>query len=324
MGAKVTGYALAAPTDPSLFGCLNLKSHITSIHGDVRNPEGLASALRASKAEVVFHMAAQSLVLQGYQDPINTYSTNVMGTVNLLETVRSAPSVRAVVVVTSDKCYETEAAPNRPIQAFRETDPLGGLDPYSSSKACAELITRAYASSYPRGTNIATARAGNVIGGGDWAPDRLVPDIVRAWRSNHSVPIRNPLFVRPWQHVLEPLNGYLKLAQRMIEDKALRFSRWNFGPSGEDHLSVNEVSHRFQSAFPNLALTLPASEVLPPEDRALFLDSEKARQELKWKQRWALDQAIANTALWYKKFYSGVSAQDLCDAQINAFEMVLP
>ena len=244
LGADVTGYALDPPTTPSLFAVARVGAGMRSIINDIRDAETLAQAMREAQPEIVIHMAAQPLVRYSYQAPVETYATNVMGTVHLLEAVRQTDSVRAVVNVTSDKCYENREW----VWGYRENEPMGGYDPYSNSKGCAELVTAAYRNSYfnpaqysQHGVALASARAGNVIGGGDWAEDRLIPDILRAIAAGEAVNIRSPHAIRPWQHVLEPLSGYLLLAQRLIEDGPAHAEGWNFGPSEEDARPVQWI-----------------------------------------------------------------------------------
>ena len=237
LGAKVTGYALPPPTNPSLFALANVKKDMKHIQGDIRDLEKLSAVMQVAQPVIVIHMAAQSLVRYSYQNPVETYATNVMGTVNVLESVRKTSSVKAAVIVTSDKCYENREQ----IWGYRESDPMGGFDPYSNSKGCAELVTASYRASFmaasdytQHGKSIASVRAGNVIGGGDWAADRLVPDIIKSLMNHQPVTLRSPNAVRPWQHVLEPLGGYLLLAEKMVNDGANFSEGWNFGPNDAD------------------------------------------------------------------------------------------
>jgi CDP-glucose 4,6-dehydratase len=299
-GAKVTGYSRAADTEPSLFALSGLADRIESVIGDVCDRSALERAYAAAQPEVVFHMAAQALVRRSYRDPIDTIATNVMGTTNVLDLVRASKSVRAVVIVTSDKCYENREQ----IWAYRETDAMGGHDPYSASKGCAELLTAAYRDSYLRAAGVAvgSARAGNVIGGGDWAEDRLIPDIVRAATVDGSVSIRNPASTRPWQHVLEPLSGYLQLAQGLLASPARFAGAWNFGPDDtEDGVAVGPVAQRFVSVLGRGRLDLaPPDPSAPHEARLLRVDSSKAKIELGWRPRLGLRDAIDWTASWYR------------------------
>ncbi len=331
LGARIVGYSLAEPTsDPSLFKLSHAAEGMESLTGDVRDLEALTRAVSDSRAEVVFHMAAQSLVRRSYADPAGTYATNVAGTVNLLEAVRRAGGVRAVVVVTSDKCYENREW----VWGYRETDRLGGHDPYSNSKACAELVTDAYrrsffadgataSSSSSIATAVASARAGNVIGGGDWAEDRLLPDIFRAVAAGREVVIRNPDAVRPWQHVLEPLAGYLLLAERLCGDDGARFAEaWNFGPREEDARPVAWVVERLTELWGESApvRTRDASAANPHEARYLKLDCSKARALLGWRPRWTIDEALAATVEWYRAQHAGADARRLVLGQIEAYQ----
>lgn len=313
LGAEVTGYALAPDTTPSLFDAARVGEGMRSILGDVRDLDALRDALQQSNAEVVFHLAAQSLVRESYARPVDTYATNVMGTVHLLEAVRETKSVQAVVIVTSDKCYE-----NRELaQPFREGEPLGGHDPYSNSKACAELVASAYRSSFF--PNIATARAGNVIGGGDWAKDRLVPDLVRAFTNGEAAVIRNPLSIRPWQHVLEPLHGYLLLAESLLRGEAA--DAWNFGPNESDIRPVQWVADALVSRWGNGARWTQDAAEHPHEAQTLKLDSTRARSLLRWTPRLSLDTALDWIVEWHRDFNA---APDRAPAttmrQIESFE----
>ncbi|MCI0400605.1 MAG: CDP-glucose 4,6-dehydratase [Gammaproteobacteria bacterium] len=298
LGAKVTGYALAAPTDPSLFELANVATGMNSIEGDVRDLNSLDQAFKASQPEIVFHLAAQALVRESYKDPVNTYSTNVIGTVHVLELVRRIGGVRAVVNVTSDKCYE-----NREWErGYREDDALGGSDPYASSKACAELVTAAYRQSffnYDRDVAVASVRAGNVIGGGDWASDRLIPDVVRAVLGDRVVHIRNPSAVRPWQHVLEPLRGYLILAARLYENGSAFAESWNFGPNDHDAKPVSWVVEQMVDLWDENIKIQNDHGDNPPETSYLKLEWSKAAARLGWKPRLDLERAMQWTVDWY-------------------------
>lgn len=326
MGAEVCGYALDPPTDPSLYRLLGLDGELKSVRGDVRDLAALQSAMRDFQPEIVIHMAAQPLVRLSYQSPVETYAVNVLGTVHLLEAVRNTPSVRSVVVVTSDKCYENQEWP----WPYREHEPMGGHDPYSSSKGCAELVTAAYRRSFfhsnGRGGHpvaVASARAGNVIGGGDWALDRLVPDIMRAWGANDAasepVIIRNPEAVRPWQHVLEPLAGYLTLAERLFADGAAFAEGWNFGPADSDARPVSYLVSELARLWGAGAAWQCVEPEKIHEAHLLRLDSSKARAQLGWTPRWSLDETLANTVEWYKAFYSGEPVRALTLHQIQSF-----
>jgi CDP-glucose 4,6-dehydratase len=324
MGARVHGYALPPPTDPSLFRLASvdelLAGHAT---GDVRDLPALRGALASSKAETVIHMAAQPLVRESYRDPLETYSVNVMGTATLLEAVRSVPSVRAVVNVTSDKCYE-----NREWHwGYRESDPMGGFDPYSSSKGCSELVTAAWRRSFfppleygTHGVAVASARAGNVIGGGDFAPDRLLPDFVRAVTSGQPVRIRNPRAIRPWQHVLEPLSGYLLLAERLVADGPAFGDGWNFGPDEGETRDVEWVARRFCEGWEEGARYEPDGGDHPHEASHLRLDSSRARDLLSWRPRWSVGKAVAETAKWTRAWREGASPRGECLRQVEEFE----
>jgi CDP-glucose 4,6-dehydratase len=300
LGAEVTGYALEPPTEPNLFDELGLAKRITHHVADVRDLDALRQAMVAARPEVVLHFAAQPLVRLSYEQPVGTYATNVMGVVNLLEAVRSVPSVRAVVNVTSDKCYENRESG----QAYAEDDPMGGFDPYSSSKGCSELVTAAYRRSFfDGGTSpvaVASVRAGNVIGGGDWARDRIVPDCVRALAAGEAIVVRNPDAVRPWQHVLEPLSGYLLLASRMLSGGRVFDGPWNFGPESGDDWPVRAVADAIVEAWGSGSWITPeGTGPQPHEARLLSLDISKARRELGWRPVYDVRHALRATAEWY-------------------------
>ena len=318
LGAHVTGFALAPLSDPNLYTDAQVGNDVASILGDVRDAAGLAQALAQSNADIVFHCAAQSLVRQSYGSPVDTYATNVMGTVHLLEAVRAHPHVRAAIVITSDKCYAGGSGVAR-----IEGDPLGGDDPYSSSKACAELVTAAYRASFFRGNSapaIATVRAGNVIGGGDWAEDRLVPDMIRAWSGGRAALIRNPEAVRPWQHVLEPLHGYLMLAESLLSAPAASPS-WNFGPSEADTQPVSIVVASLAREWGNGARWTVDTARHPPELGLLRLDSSLARTHLLWRPRLSLSTAVRWTAEWYKSYAEAPDrARQLTLQQIDRYQ----
>jgi len=322
MGADVCGYALDPPTDPSLYRLLDLDGQLKSIRADVRDLAALQSALCDFQPEIVIHMAAQPLVRLSYQSPVETYAVNVLGTAHLLEAVRNTPSVRSVVVVTSDKCYENQEWH----WPYREHEPMGGHDPYSSSKGCAELVTAAYRRSFFHSNGraghqvaVASARAGNVIGGGDWALDRLVPDIMRAWAAGEPVVIRNPEAVRPWQHVLEPLAGYLVLAERLFDDGAAFAEAWNFGPADSDARPVRYLVSELARLWGDAAAWQCVEPEQVHEAHLLRLDSSKARAQLGWSPRWSLDRTLANTVEWYKAFYTGQDVRALTLNQIQSF-----
>lgn len=301
VGAEVRGYALEPPTDPSLFVQADVASGMDSIIGDIRDYEKLLTSMTGFQPEVVFHLAAQPIVRDSYTIPRETYETNVMGTVNLLEAVRHLESVRSVVVVTTDKVYENEEWH----WGYRENDRLGGYDPYSNSKAAAELAVSAYRSSFfnpnvygqDHIVAVATARAGNVIGGGDWAADRIVPDLIRAWLDNHPATIRNPHAIRPWQHVLEPVSGYLVLAERLLD--SVEFAEeWNFGPRDSDCIPVGELATLFESRCDGLAVER-VSISGPHEAGVLKLDISKATARLNWTPRWTIGSAVDRTVSEY-------------------------
>jgi CDP-glucose 4,6-dehydratase len=323
MGADVCGYALDPPTVPNLYRLLALDRQLQSIHGDIRDLAALESALRDFSPEVVIHLAAQPLVRLSYQSPVETYAVNVLGTVHLLDAIRRTPSVRAVVVVTSDKCYENQEWH----WPYREHEPMGGHDPYSSSKGCAELVTAAYRRSFfepgrhsQHQVAVASARAGNVIGGGDWALDRLVPDIVRAFAAGEPVIVRNPDAVRPWQHVLDPLAGYLELAQRLITDGAAFAEAWNFGPNECDARPVRHVVSEMAHLWGDAATWRCTEPEHLHEASLLRLDSSKARARLGWSPRWTLAETLANTVAWYKAFYS---CHDVRTSSLNQIQLFI-
>lgn len=318
-GAKVSGYSLPPESQPNLFTAARTEQRVTSFEGDVRNLDTLRSVFRSERPEIVFHLAAQALVLPSYESPVETYSTNVMGTVHVLEAIRLEPGCRAAVVVTSDKSYENREW----VWGYRENEPMGGRDPYSSSKGCAELVTAAYRSSFFRdqgAPRVASVRAGNVIGGGDWAVNRLVPDIMRAWLSGQKAEIRNPQSVRPWQHVLDPLSGYLLLAAKLWDDASLA-EAWNFGPPDEDVHTVGAVVRKLAGAWGEGAEWIDRMSEQPHEARHLKLDCSKARSILGWSPRLSLTEALRWTASWYKRF--GAKPEDvphLLTEQIHDYE----
>jgi CDP-glucose 4,6-dehydratase len=298
MGARVTGIALAPPTQPNHWDLLGLA--VAEHRIDIRDAAAIRRIVANENPEVVFHLAAQPLVLRSYEDPVETWSTNVMGTANLLEACRDAPDLRAIVIVTSDKCYENRGKP----QGYREGDRLGGYDPYSASKAATELVADSYRKAFfhaPGTPLLATARAGNVIGGGDWAADRLIPDLVRAQAMQASLGIRSPNATRPWQHVLESLSGYLQLGAKLAAGDRSFAEAWNFGPPAADARSVSAVLSQMQTQWPGLRWHVDAADA-PHEADVLALDSTKARTRLGWRPVWSLEQAIEATAGWYRNF----------------------
>jgi len=318
LGADVTGYALDPPTTPSLFDALGLRSRIRHVIGDVCDRDRLVAEVQAAAPSVLFHLAAQALVRRAYASAHETFETNVMGTVNVLEAVRSCPSVRSVVIVTTDKVYEnTETG-----ILFREGDALGGTDPYGASKAAAELVTAAYrASFFGNGVAIASARAGNVIGGGDWAPDRIIPDSVRALIAREPIIVRNPDAVRPWQHVLEPLSGYLRLGALLLDEGSHYAGAWNFGPTEErSDEPVRWVVDRFISDWGSGSWTSSGGTDEPHEALRLSLDSAKAREQLGWAPVWDSQIAVGRTAAWYREYYRAPDrARELVDDDLEAY-----
>jgi CDP-glucose 4,6-dehydratase len=322
LGAKVSGYALAPPTNPNLFELAKIDTLITSTIADVRDGEALQVALLAAKPEIVIHMAAQPLIRESYRNPVETYAVNVMGTVNLLEAIRSCDSVRAVVNVTTDKCYE-----NREWSwGYRENEPMGGYDPYSSSKGCSELVTAAYRNSFfnlddfkSHGVALASARAGNVIGGGDWADDRLICDCVRSLLVKEKIVIRNPDAIRPWQHVLEPLSGYMLLAQKLHQEGSAFAQGWNFGPNDEDAKPVEWIVQRLCERWGAGASYSLDSGNHPHEATYLKLDCSKAKAFLGWKPRWDLEKALDSIVEWTQGYKQGVDIRSLCLDQINDY-----
>ena len=324
LGAKVTGFALDPPTSPSLWQAAHLHQLVDDRRGDVRDLTALLAVVHEIKPEIVLHLAAQSLVRASYQDPVGTFDTNVMGTVKLLDAVRQVGRVRAVVIVTSDKCYENREW----LWGYRENEAMGGRDPYSSSKGCAELVTAAYRNSFfpleryaEHGTAIASARAGNVIGGGDWAVDRLVPDILRAFSNGQPALIRNPHAIRPWQHVLDPLHGYLMLAERLLLQGIEFAEGWNFGPPPQSEVPVATVASLLQKGWPGSELHVPGASAGPHEAGLLRLDAGKAAARLGWRGQLGLADALAWSVDWQRQF---LAKPDLCrqstSAQIAQFQ----
>lgn len=316
-GARLWGYSLPAPTQPSLFELAGIEKDLeVSTLGDVREGVALRSALEESGAEIVFHLAAQPLVRRSFREPLETYSTNVVGTATLLDALRTDRHARAVVVVTSDKCY----ADDDPTAIHKEEDPLGGTSPYACSKACAELVASGFRSAYLAGdapARIATVRAGNVIGGGDWAEDRLVPDIVRAAARKSKAVLRNPAAVRPWQHVLDPLEGYLRLVERMWNDAGLA-GAWNFGPDEAESSDVTAIAQRLSRSL-GVGLEVQ-SDASAPETQTLRIDASKARRVLGWRARLGTGDAVDWTAEWYRAWLAGAGARQLTLDQIARYQ----
>jgi CDP-glucose 4,6-dehydratase len=325
LGAQVTGFALEAPTQPSLFEEAGLARSIAHVTGDVRNAAAVRDAMKRAEPEIVFHLAAQSLVRQSYTDPVETFATNVMGTVHVLDAARQVAGVRAVINVTSDKCYENLETG----RAYVEADTLGGHDPYSNSKACSELVTMAYRQSFftragdsSNTVGIASARAGNVIGGGDWAVDRLVPDLLRAFDRGTAAVVRRPHSVRPWQHVLEPLAGYLALAERLHAQPAPYSGAWNFGPRAGDMRPVVDIAAALTSALgAGAAFVVQPEAGAPHEAGLLMLDASKARNDLGWDSALKLDEALVWIAEWHRARQRGASVRDITLDQIARYEL---
>ena len=317
MGAELHGYALTPPTAPALFDEVNVAQGMSSVIGDVRDYASLLEALKQSRAEIVIHMAAQPLVRLSYDQPVETYATNVMGTVHLLEAIRQVGTVRAVVNVTTDKCYENKEW----VWGYREEEPMGGYDPYSNSKGCSELVTSAYRRSFFQKTDtaLASARAGNVIGGGDWALDRLVPDILRAFEKNEPVVIRNPHATRPWQHVLEPLSGYLTLAQKLFESGQEYAQGWNFGPREEDAQPVQWIVEELVSDWGHGASWQLDAGDHPHEAHYLKLDISKAKAYLAWQPRWDLGMALKQVTTWHQAWLAKQDMRAMCLEQIALY-----
>lgn len=324
LGADVTGYALPPPTSPSLFDVARVAQSMNSIIGDIRDGTMLKNAMRQAAPEIVIHMAAQPLVRRSYVDPVETYSTNVMGTVHLLEAVRQTSSVRAVVNVTTDKCYENKEW----VWGYRESEPMGGFDPYSSSKGCAELVTAAYRNSFFNADSykqhqvaLATARAGNVIGGGDWAADRLIPDVLASFEKTQPVLIRNPNATRPWQHVLEPLRGYLVLAEKLTEKGPSFAEAFNFGPQSDDAQPVEWIVTQLAQKWGKCASWQVDANNHPHEANYLKLDISKASLQLNWQPAMRLDQALSLTIDWAHQMQLGSDMRAFTQGQIHSYQL---
>jgi CDP-glucose 4,6-dehydratase len=322
MGAKVVGFALAPPIHPSLFVAANVADGMVSIEGDIRDYAAVLAVFKQHQPEIVIHMAAQALVRHSYLKPVETYATNVMGTVHLFEAARQTGGVRAIVNVTSDKCYENHEW----VWGYRENEPMGGYDPYSSSKGCAELVTSAYRNSYlnpqdyvNHGVAIASARAGNVIGGGDWAEDRLIPDIMRAITLGKPVSIRNPHAIRPWQHVLEPLSGYLVLAQKLYQEGVAYAEGWNFGPNDADAKPVQWIVEKLTQDWGEGASWMLDGGEHPHEAHYLKLDCSKAKARLDWQPRWSLNDALEKIIAWHQAEVQGADMKALTLNQITEY-----
>ncbi|MES2294529.1 MAG: CDP-glucose 4,6-dehydratase [Pseudomonadota bacterium] len=321
LGAEVTGYALAPEQEPNHFSLLALEKRIHHIVGDIRDSAKLGEAFAHARPEIVFHLAAQALVRKSYANPVETFDVNVRGSANVLDAARNSDSVRTLVYITSDKCYHN----NEQVWSYRECDSLGGHDPYSASKACAELLFSSYQDSYfrERGLNAASARAGNVIGGGDWSKDRIVPDCIRALCGDRRIELRNPTATRPWQHVLEPLSGYMLLAALLesTEGKNYRGS-WNFGPHTEDCRTVLEVTRTIASHWDARGADITFDKgPFPHEAMLLQLNWEKALAGLHWKPTWTFPEGIAQTASWYQRWHNGEDVWQITSSQIDAFSL---
>ena len=321
LGAHVHGYALAPSTRPSFFVAANVESLLAShTVADIRDAGMLQTTIKSVQPDIVFHLAAQPLVRQSYIDPVETYTTNVMGTVNLFEAVRKMSTVKALINVTTDKCYKN----NRSLKPFVEGDSMGGYDPYASSKGCSELITNSYRQSFlaDKGVAIASARAGNVIGGGDWSVDRLIPDFLKAVDSGQELVIRSPSAIRPWQHVLEPLKGYLQLGEKLLKEGQPFAEAWNFGPSVKDAKTVEFIVKKLNQAFPQAKWSMDGSPQ-PHEAHYLTLDSTKANNKLKWQPRWTLDNTVDGIIAWHQAWRNGDNMQHFSLTQINDYEKLV-
>ena len=326
LGAKVTGYSLPPPTSPNLFETINVADGMVSILGDVRDLYVLKGAMLEAQPEIVIHMAAQPLVRLSYDQPVETYVTNVMGTVHVLESVRHTPGIRAVLNITTDKCYENKEWE----WGYRETEPMGGNDPYSNSKGCAELVTSAYRASYfsadtysTHGVALASARAGNVIGGGDWAKDRLIPDILFAFEKSKPVKIRNPHAIRPWQHVMEPLRGYLMLAERLYVDGAAFSGGWNFGPYAYDSKPVDWIVREMARRWSTTARWEVDPKIQPHESKYLRLDISKAGHHLKWQPVIQLHDALELIVYWEQARLAGRDMRTITLSQIQSYQSLV-
>jgi CDP-glucose 4,6-dehydratase len=320
LGATVRGYAQAPDTEPNLFTVARVGEAVEDVRGDVRDLAALEQSLLEFQPEVVFHLAAQPLVRRSYEDPLETFSTNVMGTVNLLEAVRRTPGVRAVVCVTTDKVYRNDGEEH----AFKETDALGGHDPYAASKACAELAAAAYRDSFfgvsANGAAVATVRAGNVIGGGDWSRDRLIPDLISGFMAGEAIPIRRPKATRPWQHVLEPLSGYVQLAERMLVEPVRYATAFNFGPKDEDAWPVERIATKLAELWGEGARWVRDEAEHVHEDHWLSLDASRAEKELGWQPRLGIEQGLEWSLAWYRAWQQGEAMREFTLKQIEAYE----
>lgn len=317
LGANIIGYSLNPETTPNLFTIGNVSKKMENIYGDIRNFDLLEKSLCNFQPEIIIHMAAQSLVKKSYKVPVETFDVNVMGSVYLLQAARNIQSVKAIVNVTTDKCYENKETK----KPYSENDPLGGYDPYSCSKACSELVTNAYRNSFfnERNIGVASARAGNVIGGGDWASDRIVPDIVRSFLKNQPVLVRNPNAFRTWQHVLEPLSGYLLLAEKLFNSPSQYAESWNFGPEESDVKPVSWIVERIIEQWKGNASWILDKTSHPHEAKNLLLNCKKSNEKLNWNTRWNLQRGLEETVDWYKAYQAGKSMEIKTIEQINKF-----
>ncbi|NMF60993.1 CDP-glucose 4,6-dehydratase [Pseudanabaena yagii] len=325
LGSEVIGYSLPAPTNPCLFDLAKVGDRMISIVGDIRDLHHLAQVMKTYQPDIVIHMAAQALVRESYKNPVDTYAVNVMGTVNMLEAARQVNSIKAIVNVTSDKCYDNQEW----VWGYRESEAMGGYDPYSSSKGCSELVTTAYRNSFfhpkdyaQHGVGIATARAGNVIGGGDWASDRLIPDILRAWQSGQKVVIRYPQAIRPWQHVLEPLSGYLTLGERLYKDGIVYGGSWNFGPNESDTKTVGWIVEQMANLWGGNAGWIAENTPQLHEAHYLKLDCSKARSLLRWHPRLDVNNALTWLVNWTKSLETSADMRDITIDQIKQFMLL--
>jgi|SaaInlV_165m_DNA_2_1040747.scaffolds.fasta_scaffold01880_6 CDP-glucose 4,6-dehydratase len=320
LGADITGFSKSVPTNPSLFETANIEKDIKSVVGDIQNYELLKETISKCEPEIIFHMAAQSLVIKSYSNPIETFSTNVMGTVNLLYAVKETKKAKIVINITSDKCYEN----NESLEGYSEEDPMGGHDPYSSSKGCAELITKSFrksffSSDHENNIGLASVRAGNVIGGGDWAENRLIPDIIRAIKNKENVKIRNPNALRPWQHVLDPLNGYISLAEKLWDDQKKHSEGWNFGPEKNEVKPVSWIIEEFNELWKNKINWVVGNNELH-EANNLILNCQKAKSRLGWNSKINTETALKMTIEWYTKYFDGKNMREVTEEQIIEFQ----
>ncbi len=326
LGVDLIGYSLEPETNPSLFQVAEVQKNMVSYFKDIRNIDNLKEIIQSHQPEIIIHMAAQAIVRKSYSDPVETYTTNIMGTLNILEAVRKAKCVKVVLVITSDKCYENKEW----IWSYREMDPMGGYDPYSSSKACAELVTSSYIKSFfnPKDFSshqcaIATARAGNVIGGGDWAQDRLIPDIIQSFSNNQNIFIRYPNAIRPWQHVLEPLYGYLQLVEKLWSNPKDFIGAWNFGPDDGNHKQVSYITEYIRLLWNKNLKWVTDNEINPHEANYLKLDCSKAKTYLGWSPKLSLDKTLEQIVQWYKSFINNEPMLQRCLNEINMYEELL-